>query len=324
MPDIEIIHAEFKRRRRARLLRSFRALALWLFLLLTGFALFFPDTIFPAREVEIGPKKASSRGIRRHSFLTTLGVQKETLYTFMPSYLEINLDSQKLYQHWKTGAVDSFPISTGNPLLNKGIETTEGIFLVQNKFDWLYSLQFDSTKVFNWLGFHYGIGFHSLAGNRYYATLGKRRTSHGCVRMRREDAERLYRNVEIGTPVMVHSTNYVRMIAFIREPETVDTNRYTRAQARAIFESRLKALYRGEKYFRNYPILPLQTRYITHEGLLIGDTLRVPRRQKVPRISDRFETASAVWTRVSALRAAQRWTGVESADTASYETTIRP
>ncbi len=324
MPDIEIIHEEFKRRRRARIGRTFRTLALWLVLLFLGCLLFSPETIFPAGGPEKGRDHLRSKHGARRSFLTALGFQKETLYTFMPSWLEINLDSQKLYQHWKTGSVDSFPISTGNPLLNKGIETTEGIFLVQNKFDWLYSLQFDSTKVFNWLGFHYGIGFHSLAGSRYYATLGRRRSSHGCVRMRREDAEKLYRSVGIGTPVMVHSANYVRMISFIRDPETVDTACYTRAQARSIFESRLRALYRGEKYYRNYPILPLQTRYVTHEGLAIGDTLRVPRKQKVPRISDFFAIASAEWTRVHASRPVPRWSGAEPADTAAYESIIRP
>ncbi|NOY06693.1 MAG: L,D-transpeptidase [Chlorobi bacterium] len=227
------------------------------------------------------------------TFLSYTGFMLDTLYTLMPSFLEVNLDSQKVYQHFRDGSVRAFKVSTGTKRLEKGLDTREGIFVVQTKIEWLYSLQFDSTKVFNWLGFNYGIGFHSLLGWGYYRYLGKRPSSHGCIRMRRDDAEELYKSVEIGTPVMVHKNNYARVIAFLTDSSIADPGEYTPQEAGAMYHRQLQALYNGRKLLDHFPIIPLSTRTITHDGIPLGDRERVPPKQKLPQITNIFTTAPA-------------------------------
>lgn len=222
------------------------------------------------------------------TFLSFTGFMLDTLYTLMPSYLEVNLDSQKVYQHFRDGSVRAFKVSTGTKRLEKGIDTREGIFVVQTKIEWLYSLQFDSTKVFNWLGFNYGIGFHSLLGWGYYRYLGKRPSSHGCIRMRRNDAEELYKSVAIGTPVMVHKNNYARVVAFLSDSTIADPGEYSAEEASAVYHRQLQSLYAGRKLLEHFPIIPISTRTITHDGIPIGDRERVPPKQKLPQIANIF------------------------------------
>ncbi len=231
------------------------------------------------------------------TFLSFTGFMLDTLYTLMPSFLVVDLDSQKVYQHFRDGSVRSFKVSTGTKRLEKGIDTREGIFVVQTKIEWLYSLQFDSTKVFNWLGFNYGIGFHSLLGWGYYRHLGRRPSSHGCIRMRRKDAEKLYQSVEIGTPVMVHKNNYARVIAFLCDSSIANPGDYTAEEASAIYHRQLQALYDGRKLLDHFPIIPLSTRTITHDGIPLGDRERVPPKQKLPQVTNIFTAVPAEHTR---------------------------
>jgi hypothetical protein len=218
------------------------------------------------------------------TFLSAIGPAIDTVYTTMPSWLEVHLARQMLYIHHRELPLDSMPISTGTSALSRGIETRKGIFLVQNKISMLYSLQFDSAKVYNWLGFNFGIGIHSLAGRGYYRHLGRRPSSHGCIRMSDSAASVLWRSVRLGTPVFVHAGHYARTVAFTPDTTTTPLT-MPPTLALSLHERRLHALYRGQRLFHSSPVLPLSREYVRHEGIPIGDVARLPRRQRIPSAS---------------------------------------
>src|SRR5690554_4794568 len=58
---------------------------------------------------------------------------RDTLYTFEPFFIEVNLDSQKGYLHSKEGWTKEFGVSSGNKKLYKAVETKEGLYVIQNK-----------------------------------------------------------------------------------------------------------------------------------------------------------------------------------------------
>lgn len=288
MPDIELLHAEYERRRYERIRIAVQIILSWVFVLSLFYLGFTSSTGSPADYLSslLTIKKTVDRNAP--TFLSQLGIIKDTLYTLMPSFLEVDLDSQKLFHRRRDGRINEYDISTGTERLKRGKETTEGIFVIQSKIDWIYSLQFDSAKVFNWLGFNYGIGFHSLEGNRYYAHLGKHRSSHGCIRLSREAADSLYRIVDTGTPVIVRKTQSARVVAFLRDSSLADTTHYSRNEVRAIYHARLKSVYQGKKFYFHYPIIALSRQYVTHDGLPLGDEKHIPLKQKLPHLSDEF------------------------------------
>ncbi|MAT40447.1 MAG: hypothetical protein CL946_12695 [Ectothiorhodospiraceae bacterium] len=249
---------------------------------------------------------------------------RDTVYTRMPNILEIRLDSQLVYLHRRDSATITYKVSTGTERLDRGIKTRKGIFVVQNKIKWLYSIQFDSTKVFNWLGYNYGIGFHSLAGRGYFRHLGRRPSSHGCVRVGPNDAKAIFDVVEIGTPVMVHSGDYARTVAFLPPETEIDTASRTKQEVLDIYATCLRDLYKGEKLFRRHPIVPLDRQYIGHEGIPIGTMEKVPAHQKVPSVSNMNYTAVPLRTRIPEPKL-KRWTGEsEAVEKAAVEQTILP
>ena len=282
MPDIELLHKEYESRRRSG------RLAAWISGLLVlavgySFAGFLPGN----ETAEDGSHQAPSPGILS-TFLSAISIPKDTLYTVQDQILEIDLDRQTLYRRYRDNRCDSFKVSTGNPSLNKGIETRTGIFLIQNKIEWLYSLQFDSTKVFNWMGFNFGIGFHSLEGTRYYWNLGKRASSHGCVRLSTEDAKLLFSTVPLGTPVFVHKGSFARVAAFCPSDLDIDSASFSMREVRSFYVQRLEDLYRGRRLLRNHPNIPLMKKYVGHSGVPIGYAESVPKRQRVPSPSYEF------------------------------------
>ncbi len=142
---------------------------------------------------------------------------RDTLYTMEDNIIEVNLLTQHAKLISRNGLIKEFPISSGTKRIEEGLDTREGLFTLHWKSKKLYSEQFDSTVILNWMGFNGGIGFHALLGTRYYKYLGKKNVSHGCVRMSREDAAEMYSIVEKGTPVLVHSGNSAITIAFGEE-----------------------------------------------------------------------------------------------------------
>ncbi len=142
---------------------------------------------------------------------------RDTVYTDANLWLELRIDKQTLYVHYKDGHTKTYPISTGNKALNKGIESRPGLFAIFYKEELHLSSQFDDAKMFYYQPFNMGIGFHGLAGTGYYGNLGVRPSSHGCIRMRTEDAKVLFKETTIGNLVLVHRGATARVVAFAPE-----------------------------------------------------------------------------------------------------------
>lgn len=179
---------------------------------------------------------------------------KDTLYYLGDDYIEVCLDSQRAYFFTREGAIDTVKISSGNKFIPRGIETPTGLYAVQNKSPIQISRLFDNTEMLNWIGFNNNIGFHGLRKTGYYASLGRRPTSHGCVRMSNEDGVRWYKKVRIGIPVLVYRKKPVWKIKFANLDE-FDPNKDVLIERgnRLVyywFNERLKKLINGN-YFRN-------------------------------------------------------------------------
>lgn len=139
---------------------------------------------------------------------------KDTLYYLGDDYIEVNLASQLAFLITREGITDTVKISSGNKNIPKGIETPTGLFAVQNKTPIQISRQFENTEMLNWIGINGNIGFHGLKQTGYYRSLGRRPTSHGCIRMANEDGIRWYKKIRIGIPVLVYHSKPMRVIKF--------------------------------------------------------------------------------------------------------------
>lgn len=180
---------------------------------------------------------------------------KDTIYVLGDEYIEICLKTQTAKLVQRNGNSFEYKISSGNPFISQGIETTTGVFTVQSKSPKAISKQFNNAELFWWVGFNGNIGFHGLAGNGYYHHLGVRSSSHGCVRISREDGKDLYEKVRVGTPVMVYKSEPARIFAFAdfddyaKSPSAILLN--DDASIRRFLSNRLDNLYQGKAHTRN-------------------------------------------------------------------------
>ncbi|MBX3042235.1 MAG: L,D-transpeptidase [Candidatus Kapabacteria bacterium] len=140
--------------------------------------------------------------------------KKDTIFIHGDEYIDICLKNQLTTLYRRSDTAVAFPISSGTENIAKGIKTSTGIFTVQSKIRLGISRQFNNAELINWIGFNGNIGFHGLSGSGYYQYLGKRPSSHGCVRISREDGNTLYESVKIGTPVIVYEDEPARVLAF--------------------------------------------------------------------------------------------------------------
>jgi hypothetical protein len=206
---------------------------------------------------------------------------RDTVYTDKDKYLELRIDEQMLYVYYRDGHVKQYPVSSGNKFLNKGIESRPGLFAIFMKEELHLSSQFDDAKMFYYMPFNMGIGFHSLAGTGYYGNLGVRPSSHGCIRMRTADAKELFRQCEIGTLVLADRGKSARVIAFA--PEGFKNEReYSKEEYMAMLAYNLNLLYRG-KYLINPPKrFIIDPAIIPKIGYNVGTTDDIPEKQRVP------------------------------------------
>jgi hypothetical protein len=142
----------------------------------------------------------------------------------------VDLSRQRLYQHFRSGVVDTHLVSTGDGIGRRHVLTRPGIFTIKSKSARHVSSIFH-VMMFHWMPFDGGIGFHSLRGNTYYKNLGVKPSSAGCVRMSRESAGEVYEHSSVGTAVIVHRGNPARVLAFgnaddpsIRVMEEIDAD----------------------------------------------------------------------------------------------------
>lgn len=148
-----------------------------------------------------------------NSFLYYLPL-KDTLHYLGNEYIEVNLSKQVAFYVTRDGEMDTVKISSGNKFVREAIATPVGLYAVQNKAPVQISRQFENTEMLNWIGFNGNIGFHALKKTGYYAHLGRRPSSHGCVRISNEDGVRLFKKVRIGIPVLVYYKEPVYVIRF--------------------------------------------------------------------------------------------------------------
>lgn len=236
----------------------------------------------PVQQVMAAAEKKKNDTVVVHDkntfLMNDLSHLRDTLFTHKSSFIIVNLKSQTAQLFHRDSAVFDFKISSGNERLFKGQKTKEGLFTIKSKMPKWHSRQFDMTLMLNWMGFNYGIGFHALATSSYYNYLGKKPSSHGCLRISREDAKKIYDLVEIGTPVMVHNGEYSLWIGFTR-----DDQKYISYPAKVlpeILNYRSEALYSGDYFLLVHDAILIGDD-IPHKGLPVGGGKTVPRSQKI-------------------------------------------
>jgi hypothetical protein len=206
----------------------------------------------------------------------------DTVYTTKESYIEVRLNEQRVYLIHRSGKVDTFLCSTGTDFVEKGQKTDPGIFTVKSRCPVLVSKQFNNTKCLNWVGFSFGIGFHALEKKNYYWSLGKRPSSHGCIRLSQESSKELFDKVTLGTPVLIrHNDKSARIIKFTRSIDEIDTI-YSKRYFLITLREKLNNLYRNRYFYKGYPKTILTEKYIGHDGLEVGEYDKVPVVQKIP------------------------------------------
>lgn len=121
----------------------------------------------------------------------------------------VDLSDRRAYVYRSDLVIASYPIAVGK----KGWETPTGSFKVLHKqhdpiwrhpiTDKVFAPGADSPLGDRWIGFwsdgHNEIGFHGTPDNNTMGTA----ISHGCLRMRNPDVRLLYKQVGVGTSVVV-------------------------------------------------------------------------------------------------------------------------
>jgi len=205
---------------------------------------------------------------------------RDTLYTLGDYFVEVNLTTQMAYLHSRNDSTKSFGVSTGNPKLFEAVETNSGVYAIQFKIERWHSIQFDSTLMLHFMTFNWGIGFHGLAGNSYYKYLGVKTSSHGCVRVSREDAKYVYSKVKVGTPVLVHKGDPAVTISFAEKNDD-GLKHYSYQETKNIVERRLEQLYKGDYMLSAKEKLLIDNKSVTHAGLPAGNGAKIEKRQKL-------------------------------------------
>ncbi len=138
----------------------------------------------------------------------------DTVFVLGDQFVIVDLDKQWMHLIRRHDSTISYPISSGNPRIDDGMHTPRGLYTVQTKNPLGISRQYDNARLWHWIGFNGNIGFHGLDGRGYYRYLGKKASSHGCLRMAREDIKVLYPLIPFGTPVLVSNERPVINLAF--------------------------------------------------------------------------------------------------------------
>ncbi len=224
-----------------------------------------------AQDIKQNP---ASRSVEDYSWV------RDTVYTLKPYFIEVDLSTQKGYLYSRTAPVKEFGLSSGTSRLEDGVDTKTGLFVIQSKMEKWYSRQFDSTLMLNWMGFNWGIGFHALQGRGYYKYLGKKKSSHGCVRVTRDMAKELFTKVEEGTIVLVHDGNSAVKVAFC---DSSDAFAYLKlSDLKYQLKKGLDQIYSGHYFLSYKPKLIVDFNNVGHEGMPIGDSRKILKYQVIP------------------------------------------
>lgn len=209
---------------------------------------------------------------------------KDTIYTDKDCWLELRIDQQMLYQHWRDGTTQKYPVSSGN---NKGndpeaLESRPGLFAIFLKIEHHQSSQFESANMYHFMPFNQGIGFHSIDGTGYYSHLGVRPSSHGCIRMKHENAEKLFNDCELGTLVLASKGYSARTVAFAEE-NFKNTKDYTKEEYKVMLASNLYNILNGKYYLGEREKFVIDPKVIPVSGIYTSYDVEIPDNQIIPR-----------------------------------------
>ncbi|MCC6867007.1 MAG: L,D-transpeptidase family protein [Ignavibacteria bacterium] len=206
---------------------------------------------------------------------------KDTVYTDKNLWLELRIDQQVLYVHYRNGKTKTYNVSTGNKFLSKGIESRPGLFAIFLKEEVHKSSQFNNAQMNYFMPYNMGIGFHGLPGSGYYGHLGKQPSSHGCIRMRNEDVRELFKETDVGTFVLAHRGYTNRVVAFA--PDGFKNGiEYTKDDYMNLLAYNLSSIMEG-KYFTKPPKkFILDGKVIPRSGINVLSNEKAPEKQILP------------------------------------------
>ena len=208
---------------------------------------------------------------------------RDTVYTDLDCWLELNINEQKLYQHWRDGSTQVYPVSTGNKFGGpESLESRPGLFAIFMKVEHHKSSQFNSSNMYHFMPFNQGIGFHSIDGTGYYAHLGVRPSSHGCIRMKHGDAKKLFEDCPIGTLVLVSKGTTARAVAFAPKDFT-NKYEYTKDDYKWMLANNLRNLLTGNYFTERREKFVIDPSVIPKSGVYNGYDAEIPEKQNVPR-----------------------------------------
>ncbi len=208
---------------------------------------------------------------------------KDTVYTDKECWLELRINEQMLYQHWRNGKVEKYPISSGNKYGDaEALESRPGLFAIFLKEEHHQSTQFNSANMYHFMPFNQGIGFHSIDGTGYYANLGVRPSSHGCIRMKHADAEKIFKECPVGTLVIGTKGYSARVVSFA--PEGFKNEReYTKEEYKRMLALNLYNLLEGKYYVEDRYRFIVDPKVIPVSGVYNSYDVKLPDKQLVPR-----------------------------------------
>lgn len=206
---------------------------------------------------------------------------RDTVYTDRNLWLELRIDQQQLYVHYRNGQVKRLPVSTGNSGLSKGISARDGLFAIFHKEEVHLSSQFENARMNYFMPYNQGIGFHGLQGTGYYGNLGVRPSSHGCTRMRNEDVKILFRECDIGTIVLAHHGKSARVVTFAPEGFMNKTD-YSKNDYMSLLAYNLGAIYDGKFLITAPKRFIVDGNQIPRNGFNVGNSGDIPEKQMIP------------------------------------------
>lgn len=204
---------------------------------------------------------------------------KDTVYTDKDCWLELRIDQQMLYQHWRNGKVEKYGISSGNKYLDRSIESRPGLFAIFVKEERHESSQYNNAEMFFFMPFNQGIGFHSLNGSGYYGNLGVRPSSHGCIRMRHEDVRKVFRDCPLGTLVLAHRGYTARTVGFA-PPEFENKDSLSKDEEKYLLAENLYNILEGNYFVADRKFFVVNPKTIPVSGIYMGYDAKLPDKQK--------------------------------------------
>lgn len=128
------------------------------------------------------------------------------------TYVEISIENQRMWFYKDGELLVDTPVVTGNP--SKNWDTPKGgiwpVAWKASPYTLKGEVQPDGTREYEepvtyWIPFNGGVGIHDLPGRTEFGgEIYKTNGSHGCVNTPLDAVEKIYQNVQSGTPVVVY------------------------------------------------------------------------------------------------------------------------